>query len=208
MTTPFEIAANSLGFPHQDYIILGSGQSPGVCTVDVSRPQGWDERKGTALTGATVVPTGAPLARPIVRIKLWTGFQYAQWLTFSATYLARAAVVVPGTITTKALSIVHPILNDPPFLITEVVVEDVKAIPQTEEGIWEYEIHFLEYRKPIPALAKAAAVIPPAAKPVPTAQDRAIAANTALIASLTSVAPTPSTFLNGLPVTPAPPGPK
>lgn len=188
---PSEIARNSDGFPHQDYIVLGGNVSPGVATVEVSRPQGWDVRQGNALVGATVVPAATPLARPIVRVKLWTPAQYVKWKLFAAACLARAAVVTPGTVTTKALSIVHPILNDPPFLIESVVVEDVKAIPQTDDGIWEYEIHLLEYRKPLPQIGKPGAVIPPAAQPPPTAQDKAIAANSAKIAALNSLAPQP-----------------
>lgn len=188
--TPPEIAANSNGFPHQDFVILGGGRTPGIATVEVERPQGWDERQGYGLSGAYAIPTGAPLTRPIVRVKLWTGAQYALWKTFAATYLARAAVVVPGTRTTKALAIVHPILNDPPFLIQAVVVENVKAIPQTDDGIWEYEIHLLEYRAPQPALGKGDAVIPPAGGyQLQTATDRQNAENDRLAQSFASLAP-------------------
>jgi hypothetical protein len=192
----YVVAANSVGLPNQDYIILGGGQnggsamSPGKAVVrGPNRPQGWDVRKGNALTGATVVPTGAELAKFTVLIEVWAGAQYDQWKQFSATYLSKASVVLPGTVSAKALAISHPQINDPPYSITEVVVEDVVAIEETPEGTYQFEIHFLEYRKPIPAIGKPAAAIPVATKPQPTAQDVAIAANTQRIAALAGLAP-------------------
>ena len=193
----YVIAANSDGLPNQDYIVLGGGsagsssKSPGRAVVKgLPRPQGWDERKGNAITGATVVPTGAPLSRFTVVITVWAGVQYEAWKIFAAAYLARAAVVTPGTVTTKALSIAHPMVNDPPFGITEVVVENVVALEEDADGMYSYEISFLEYRKPIPAVGKPAAAIPVATPPQPTAQDKAIAANTAKIQALAGLAPT------------------
>lgn len=196
MTQPFTIAANSIGLPNQDWFVLGGGQagtsgvSPGKCTVKgLNRPQGWDVRKGNALSGATVVPTGAELAKFTILVELWAGAQYAAWKSFANTYLTRAAVVVGGTTSAKALSIVHPMVNDPPYSITECVVEDVVALAEDDNGFYAYEIHFLEYRKPIPAIGKPSQAIPVAAKPVPTAQDKVIAANTAKIAAYQGLAP-------------------
>lgn len=196
MTDSYVIAPNSSGLPCQDYIVLSGGQgfgalqSPGKATIlGLNKPQGWDQRKGNALSGATVVPTGEELSKFSVLVEVWEGTQYEQWKTFAALYLTRACVVLPGTVSAKALQIVHPQINDAPFSITEVVVEDVVAKQQGEDGMFSWEIHFLEYRKPIPAIGRPSASIPTATKPAPTAQDRTIAANTARIQQLAHLAP-------------------
>lgn len=199
MTDPaYIIARNSAGLPNQDYFCLGGGQagsidtSPGKCKVSgLNRPQGWDIRKGYALDGATVVPTGSALSKFTITVTLWAGAQYDEWQDFSNTYLTRAAVLVPGTHSPKALSIVHPVVNDPPFLITEVVVEDVVALQENEEGIYEFEIHFLEYRKPLPAIGKVGASTPKAADPVPSTSDKNLAAANARAAAYRSAHPSP-----------------
>jgi hypothetical protein len=196
MTMQPIIAANSSGLPNQDYFVLGGGQSggtgvsPGKCVVrGPNAPQGWDVRKGTALSYATLVPSGAEVQKFTIVVTVWSGSQYDTWKIFAGRYLVRAAVVVPGTISAKALSIVHPMLNDPPFLISECVVNDVVALEESDEGWYSYEIQFLGYRKPIPAIGKPAAAIPVAQQPQPTAEDKVIAANTALIGRLAGLAP-------------------
>jgi hypothetical protein len=193
MTQPV-VAANSVGFPHQDYFLIGNDQSPGQCTIKkCDSPRGWDERAGYAQNGATLVPKGDPLAVPVLSLRLWTGAQYAAWKVFSAKYLAAAVKYSPGTVIPKALSIVHPILNDPPFYITEVVVQNVTAIPQTDDGIWEYEIEFRRYNKPQLALGKPDAAIPAAQASQPTALSQLDAANAAKADELVSLAgPPPS----------------
>jgi hypothetical protein len=187
----YVIAANSNGLPNQDWIVLGastSSRSPGKATVrGPNRPQGWDVRKGNALSGATAVPTGAELAKFTVLIEIWEATQYAEWKVFAKTYLTRAAVIVGGS--PRALAIVHPMVNDPPYSITEVVVEDVVALEEDRDGKYAYEIHFLEYCKPKPAEGKAAAAIPVATAPQPTAQEKVIAANIDKIAVLKGLAP-------------------
>jgi hypothetical protein len=195
-TAPYVIAQNSAGLPNQDYFCLGGGQagsvavSPGKCVVSgLNRPQGWDVRKGYALSGATVVPTGSNLSKFSVIVTVWAGAQYSEWKDFSNTYLTRAAVLVSGTVTPKALSIVHPVVNDPPYSITEVVVEDVVALRENDDGIYEFEIHFLEYRKPLPAIGKPAAATPVAANPVPSASDKALAAANARAAAYRAAHP-------------------
>jgi hypothetical protein len=194
MSQPAAIARNSNGFPHQDYFLIGSDQSPGNCTIKkLDSPRGWDERAGYAQSGATLVPKGDPLAVPVISVRLWTGDQYAAWKIFSAKYLSQAVKYAPGTLTPKALSLVHPILNDPPFYITEVVVQNVTAIPQTDDGIWEYEIEFRRYRKPQLALGKPDAAIPAAQATQSSALDKQNASNAAKAEILAGLAGGPPT---------------
>ncbi len=188
------IASNSIGFPHQDYFLLGADPSPGKCRIKkLDSPRGWDERAGYALSGATLVPKGDPLAVPVISVTLWNPDDYALWKAFAAKYLSQAVKFAPGTITPKALSIVHPILNDPPFYVTEVVVQNVTAVEETDDGIWEYEIEFRRYRKPMLALGKPDAAIPAATNTQPSALDKANAENAAKATELLGLAglPTP-----------------
>jgi hypothetical protein len=183
------IAKNSSGLPFSDVFDIGADTCPGQSRIrKLDSPRGWDERAGYALSGATLVPKGDPLAVPVIEVQIWEGEQYAAWLVFAAKYLSEAVKYKPGTTTAQALSITHPLLNDPPFYITEVVVQNV-SVTQPDDGIFVFAIEFKRYRKPIPALGKPPAALPFAQKPVPTAQDRTIDENTKKIAALRGLAP-------------------
>jgi hypothetical protein len=168
------IPANSIGLPTTDTFTIGQDDCPGRCELTAGGVvYGWDERKGWALTGATLVPVGDPLNEYGFRVYLWTGTQYAAWLAFAAKYLSAAVKYLSGTTTPRALSIYHRVLAAPPFSVTEVVVGKVGVPVEDDDGGWTVEITFRQYRKPQPALGKGEAAIPAAANPTPTANDKA-----------------------------------
>lgn len=156
--------------PIQDYIVLGSLRSPGICVVrNGSSPRKWDERQGYGFSGATTVFMGTGLARPEVDIILWEpedGLQWALWRIF-AELLKKPSPGKPIT----GLGIQHPQLNAPPLSITDVVVEDVSQWTQDDDGLWTCTIKFIEYRRPLPILKRPEISIPAVAVPAPTVRD-------------------------------------
>ncbi len=156
------------GFPQQPYIVLGPLQSPGVATVrGLDSPRNWDVQQGYGLTGAVAVFKGTGLAKFTVDIELWEPEHFIEWNVF-ATILAAPK---PGLAGGFALGILHPIVNGPPHGVTEVVVENVSQPVQNDLGRWTYTIAFLQYKKPLPAIARPIAAIPAASAPLPTAAD-------------------------------------
>ncbi len=155
------------GFPQQPYIVLGPLQSPGVATVKgLDSPRNWDVQQGYGLSGAVVVYKGTGLAKFTVDIDLWLPEHFIEWNVFAVILAAPK----PGLAGGFALGILHPIVNGPPHGITEVVVENVSQPVQSDTGKWTYTISFLQYRKPLPAIARPIATIAAAEVPQPTAQ--------------------------------------
>lgn len=174
MTAVASIIELDATFPEQDYVLIQNERSPGQAIVQrSSSPRGWDERKGYALTGATLVPTGDPLGQFSVIFRFWDPADMPAWYAFAAKYFDKGVRFVPGTITPRALGIYHPILAAPPIRITQVVVEDATGLEKTEDGLWFCEVFFKAYRKPKPALAAPQAAIPAASTAAPTAVDAA-----------------------------------
>jgi hypothetical protein len=154
------------GRPRQSHIVLASLKSPGVCRVrGANSPRDWDIRKGYGLTGATIVYTGDNLAKFSVDIQLWEDSQFLEWEIF-AKILEK-----PKTRIAPALGIQHPMVNMAPWGITSVVVEDVDQFEDNDEGLFMATIHFIQFRKPLPMLARPVASIPAIATPNPTAAD-------------------------------------
>lgn len=172
MTQPAQI--NVATFPSREYVMIGGDASPGKATVrGLNSPRGWDERKGYALSGATLVPTGDELSKFEILFELWDETQMALWNSYASKYFARSVKLVPGTLKPKALGIEHPALTAPPHHITEVVVLDVIGPETDDTGGVSWVVKFEEYRKPKPALSPPDASIPAAQKPTPTAEDAA-----------------------------------
>lgn len=158
------------GFPRQSYIELGPLRSPGVATVrGLDSPRNWDVRQGYGFSGAVVVYKGTGLSKFTVDIELWLPEHFVLWNVFAKVLEAPK----PGLAGGFALGIKHPIINGPPHAISEVVVENVSQPVQNDLGRWTYTISFLQYRKPLPAIARPIAAIPAASAPMPTAQTAA-----------------------------------
>lgn len=162
-------------FPAQDYVLINGEKSPGKAIVQrPNSPRGWDERKGYALTGATLVPTGNPLAEFSILFQFWDPADMPAWYAYAAKYFDESVRFNPGTMQPRALGINHPILAAPPIRITAVVVVDAVAHGMIEEtGLWQWEIFFKRYRKTKIAPPAPIAAIPAAATSKPTAQDAA-----------------------------------
>ena len=149
-----QVATSSAGMPHADTFLLNRIPCPGVAFLkSCTAKYGWDIRKGYALSGATVVQTGAELSAPVFDVRLWTADHWQLWKIFASTLLKKGAIVPAGQTESLALVISHPVLNAPPHLLSEVVVDSVSAAVQDDDGVWHIEVTFLEFRAPKPVLA-------------------------------------------------------
>ena len=165
MTTSYPTntaAINPYDYPESWlHFVLAGVPSPGRCVECAgSNPRKFDERAGTGQSGATIVYHGDGVAHFSAKIQLgWqdngTRFpspqqQFADWDAF------KAMLRPPTTANPNALDIFHPNLYLLPVPITSVQVEDVIGPTKTEDGsIWEWEIKFVQYRKPKAASSKA-----------------------------------------------------
>jgi hypothetical protein len=184
-----KVPANSQGFPHADTFLINGSPCPGKATLIAGgSPRPWDIRKGYALSGATVVPAGDDLSKPHFRIELWDPADYTAWLAFANLNFAKSVRFKPGTTIPLALGIYHPVLSASPYFVNSVVVEDVTALVQDEYGMWTCEVHFIEYRKPKPALARPDAAFHPTQKVATTAVGALQAALVAKTARLSNLA--------------------
>lgn len=130
-----------------DYVVLAGQRSPGVCeVVGGTSPRRWDERRGFGLSGATVVFHGVGLAKPLLRIRLFTEQHWSDWATWRELVQRPPLGERP-----RAMDIEHPILED--LGVRSVVVEDVTQPTQTGDGEWTVEVKLIEFRRPEIALA-------------------------------------------------------
>jgi hypothetical protein len=132
-----------------DYIRLAGQKSPGIAEVISA----WDDREFKIhqppfATGARIVFMRRKLAEFSVRISLYTSeehAEFAQWRrVIDEKPDARKAA--------KGLDIWHPLLEA--IDIKAVVVRSVSQLEQTEDGVWQCTIAFLEYR-PLPQVTLA-----------------------------------------------------
>jgi hypothetical protein len=187
-----------------DYILLAGQQSPGLATIEgAGSPRRWEERRGYANSGSTIVYRGRGLAAFKVLIRLWEPEHFTAWETWSALVKAAPPPQFPRAGTTaadelarftaakdndptapsdpisqqqlrtlqrraqaeqanvrtalrapRAMDIAHPQLEE--LGIRSVVVEDLLAATQIENGLWQYEIRFKEFRVPQFALSRPA----------------------------------------------------
>lgn len=125
-----------------NHVILAGQRSPGIAELQgFSSPRRWDERRGYALSGATLVFRGVGLAHGKLLLRLYTPQDWDDWSTFS-TLVQRP----PLGERARAMDISHPILEA--LGVRSVVVEDVKQPTETGTG-GEYtiEISLIEHRR-------------------------------------------------------------
>jgi len=131
-----------------DRCLLGGYPTPGLCEVaGASSPRKWDEQAGYAMTGAILIYRGIALSHFTMRFKLYTTEHWLQWSDIRPILLRP-----PIGTRAKALDVDHPVLNE--VGITHLVVEDVSAPEQVEDGVWSIEAKCIEYRRYKQALAK------------------------------------------------------
>lgn len=161
----------SAAMPWADTITVAGTTAPGKWTlIRGDKVFGWDIRKGTALVGATVVPTGDELIEPEFLVELWTPTDYAAFGIFETAYLKKQLTTVAGVPLGMAIGIDHPELKRKGC--TSVVPKSVGAFVNDGFGVATATVKFLQYRKPFIAMTKPNAAIPDAAAPKPTAQDQ------------------------------------
>lgn len=183
-----EIAAD---FPISDVFYLEGVASPGRCrVVGAGTPRGWDEIKGYAQSGATLVPTGDPLSHFSIFVDLWDpATQMPAWNTFASRFLVRSVRLLPGSLVPRALGILHPQLTTPPLSIVQVAIEDCSQLTEDDDGLWTAEIKMIDYRAIIAALPKAKGATPAHTSAAPTAEDEADAQIQALGQQAAGLAP-------------------
>ena len=159
-----------------DVAIIAGKPTPGLLqVVGASSPRTWDKRKGMGLSGAWLFYMGDDLAEFSLVIRIWTEEQWAEWERFQPLVMKAPIGTRP-----KALEIYHPYLV--PLGIKAIVVRDVKAPEQVDDGLWEIEILVTQFRAPKPAIGKPDAA--KAAEEKPDLIDRATAAMTAQVQDL------------------------
>ncbi len=131
-----------------DFVILAGLPSPGIAEVlGAGSPRKWDERKGYALSGASLVFKGNGLAKFTLQLRLYTIEHWEAWEAWKPLVMRP-----PVGERARALDIYHPFLDS--LEIRSVVVEDVLQPQQTDDGEWTIEIKLIEYRRPVVALAR------------------------------------------------------
>ena len=172
----YSSSPNVLDALAQDFVTIGGDISPGRATIlDLKREIGWDIRQGYAYSLATLIPKGNPPATFSIRFDLWDESQLTPWTLFSAKWLKRALVTIPGSINADgssknyAISVQHPILQAQPIALQNCVVSKIHGLNTDDEELVGCTIDFLEYGKPIVALQKGPTQVPPASKTQPTA---------------------------------------
>lgn len=145
-------------------IFINDRPSPGLCVECAgSNPRKWDKKDGTGISGATVTFNGEGLAEFVGRIQLgWEGRglpsreeQWAQWIEWSKVLLP------PSEKNPNALRIWYPNLDLLPKPITAVIVvgNGPEGPKQVADGVYEWSIPFMQFRRP-----KAATATPKGAK--------------------------------------------
>jgi hypothetical protein len=131
-----------------DWFALAGLRSPGIAELTgATSPRKWEERGGYGLSGATVVFKGVGLCYFTFRIKLYTEQDWENWIGWKALVDRPPFGERP-----KAQDISHPFLDQ--LGVTAAVVQEVSQPEQGEAGEWIISIKFIEFRRPVAALAK------------------------------------------------------
>lgn len=136
-----------------DRCLIGGVLSPGVCEVQgASAPRKWEEKAGYAMTGAILVYRGIALARFTLVFRLYTTEHWEEWARVRPMLLKAPVGQISelegagiGLIPTRALDVDHPLLNE--VNISHMVVEEVGAPEQTEDGVWTIQVKCIEWRR-------------------------------------------------------------
>ena len=170
---PLFPALGPTSFPYANTITLGGVTAPGKWSlVRAPKLYGWQVQQAYGLTGAAVFPKGDPLVVAVFKVEIWDGvIDWPAFLAFDRLYLKKPVVAVAGALSGYAIGIEHPELNR--LGVKSVVPLEVNPFIPDEHGLFISEVHFLQYRKPKPALSKPLASIPDTSPPAPTAQDAA-----------------------------------
>lgn len=131
-----------------DKATIGGRLTPGFCEiVGADSPRQWDERVGYGLSGATVFFHGIRLSHFSIKFRLYTAQDWDDWAAFKPL-VDRPPIGKRS----RSIDIAHPILGD--LGIGSIVIENVIAPEQTDDGEWTIELKVIEFRRPTAAMAK------------------------------------------------------
>lgn len=144
-----------------DDIYLSDRIVPGVTEIKgLAAPRDWEERRSFGMMGSLLRYKGQRLSHFAIVVSLYTQEHWTDWLEFGPlvrrppppdrSQLA-AITSIPAlhrVMRTQAppLSIRHPLLEE--YRIRQVVVEDVTAPVEDEQGVWSFEIKLIQYQRP------------------------------------------------------------
>ncbi len=134
---------------------------PGIVEIKgLAAPRDWEERQSFGMMGARLRYKGQKLSHFALAVGLYTQEHWDDWLEFGPlvrrppppdrSQLA-AITSIPSlyrVMRTQAppLSIRHPLIEE--YRIRQVVVEDVTAPAEDEQGVWRLEIKLIQYQQP------------------------------------------------------------
>lgn len=125
----------------RDRCLIGGHITPGICDIEgADSPRNWDEIRGPGLSGALLRFRGVMPSHFAIKFRLYTPLDWADWNAFQ-TLVAKP----PYGKRPRGLDIVHPLLE--PLGIRAIVVENVLAPEQTNDGEWTVQLKVIEYRK-------------------------------------------------------------
>lgn len=136
-----------------DYIVLAGKRSPGVAEINsASSPREWDERKGYGVSGSFSIFMRRGLAKFTVTLTLTDDQDWADWAEWKPIVDRVPKRRLGRGPDSGYLEIQHPILAD--LDIKAVGVTEVGQPVQTDHGLWQITIGFIEWRRPVIGLAK------------------------------------------------------
>lgn len=144
MTATFDPFANP-----QDHVTIAGQRTPGIAEIlDADKLRRLIERRGFALSGATVRDGGALLVHFKIRLTFTTSAHFEAWDVLRPLF-ARPPGRAGGA-ARNALDIEHPILALAD--IRSVIPEKIGQPVPTDTGAWAIELGFCEFRNPQPQL--------------------------------------------------------
>ena len=133
-----------------DQCTIAGYLTPGLCEVTgASSLRKWEEQAGYAMAGAIVFYRGVALSHFTMTFRLFTEQHWQQWADIRPILMRKPKVGA----TTLALDVDHPVLNE--VGISQMVIEEIAAPEQTEDGVWTIELKCIEWRRYTLAAAKA-----------------------------------------------------
>lgn len=143
MTATFDPFTNPV-----DVVVIGGQTTPGLAEIlDADKMRRLIERRGFALSGATVRDGGALLVHFKIRLTFTTSAHFEAWDAFRPI-LDRPPGRAGGS-SRNALQIEHPILA---LAGIRAVIPEKVGQPMPGDAGWTIELGFCEFRNPQPQL--------------------------------------------------------
>ena len=150
----------------EDSIYISDRLVPGIAEIKgLKAERDWEERRSFGMLGARLRYKGQKLSHFSIEVRLYTQEHWDDWIEFFPTIRRppppdrsqlSAITSIPSLhrmMRTQAppLSIRHSLLEE--YRIRQVVVEDVLAPSQDDQGVWTAEIKLIQYQRPVRVLS-------------------------------------------------------